>query len=163
MESEHLAAFENVRGQIGCCGIWCGSCPVGNGSLRKLTAKYEEVLHSHGLEHWAPEDLDYGEFVRALGVVKRVASCAGCRNGGGRDNCELRSCCESKAVRDCLECAGRSRCEHGHVLEHMRSGAGAAGLLVKDVSGSSSEQLTREWEAVVRSSWPSSVLFMEEA
>ena len=163
MEAEHLTAFENVRGQIGCCGIWCGSCVVGNESLRELTAKYEEVLRSDGLEHRAPEDLDYGEFARSLslGVVRRVASCAGCRKGGGRDDCELRSCCGSEGVRDCLECSKRSRCDHGGVLKHMRSGARAANLFVKDASGAD-EQLLEEWEALLRTRWPSSVLFMEE-
>jgi hypothetical protein len=161
MKSERLAAFENVRGQIGCCGIWCGSCAVGNGSLRTLTAKYEDVIQSHGLEHWAPDDLSYQEFIRALGAVRRVASCAGCRKGGGRDDCELRSCCGTKGVRDCIECPHRSNCEHSELLEHMRSGARAAGLFVKESIGSD-ELLLRDWETKVRSRWPSSILFAEE-
>lgn len=161
MKSEQLAAFENVRGQIGCCGIWCGSCAVGNGSLKRLTAKYEEVVESHGLKHWAPNDLDYKEFVRALGAVRRVASCAGCRKGGGRDDCELRSCCGTKGVSDCLECSERSNCDHHDLLEHMRSGARAAGLFVKEPMAPN-EALLRDWEAKIRSTWPSSVLFDEE-
>jgi hypothetical protein len=158
MKSERLAAFENVRGQIGCCGIWCGSCAVGNGSLRTLTAKYEAVIQSHGLEHWAPDDIDYKEFVRSLEAVRRVASCGGCRKGGGRDDCKLRSCCGSKGLKDCLECGERSACEHHDLLEHMRSGARAAGLFVKESIGPN-EPILREWETKVRSSWPSFVLF----
>ena len=34
--------LENVKDQIGYCGIWCGSCIVGNGALRELTRKYED-------------------------------------------------------------------------------------------------------------------------
>ena len=37
-------AFENVQGQIGFCGIWCGSCVVGNGTLKELTKRYEEII-----------------------------------------------------------------------------------------------------------------------
>jgi hypothetical protein len=161
METKRLTAFEKVRGQIGCCGIWCGSCAVGNGSLEALTAKYQRVLESYGLEHWAPDDLDYGEFARALVAVKRVASCDGCRKGGGRDDCELRSCCGSKGVSDCLDCPKRSDCEHHDLLERMRSGARGASLFVKEASGPN-KPLLEEWETAVRSSWPSSVLFNDD-
>ena len=45
------SAFENVQDQIGACGIWCGSCAVGNGSLRLASQRYSEVLEGHGIEH----------------------------------------------------------------------------------------------------------------
>jgi hypothetical protein len=32
--------FENVKSQIGFCGIWCGSCLGGNGAVLELTRKY---------------------------------------------------------------------------------------------------------------------------
>ncbi len=35
-------AFDRVKAQIGACGIWCGSCAVGNGSLRELSRRFEE-------------------------------------------------------------------------------------------------------------------------
>ena len=45
-----VESFEDVKGQIGCCGIWCGSCVVGNGALRELTRRYEEIVENYGLE-----------------------------------------------------------------------------------------------------------------
>lgn len=36
--------FDNVENQIGLCGIWCGSCPAGNGSVVELTRRYEEIV-----------------------------------------------------------------------------------------------------------------------
>jgi hypothetical protein len=59
-------AFENVREQIGFCGIWCGSCVVGNGTLRELTERCEEIIGAYGLEEWAPRDFDYKEFLKGL-------------------------------------------------------------------------------------------------
>jgi len=59
-------SFEGVRGQIGYCGIWCGSCVVGNGALRELTRRYEELVRAYGLEGWAPGNFDFGEFKKGL-------------------------------------------------------------------------------------------------
>jgi len=37
-------AFERVRDQVGFCGIWCGSCAVGNGSVGERGAELRELL-----------------------------------------------------------------------------------------------------------------------
>ncbi|NWG10261.1 hypothetical protein HXY33_00685 [Candidatus Bathyarchaeota archaeon] len=39
--------FENIKNQIGYCGIWCGSCLGGNGATQELTRKYAQVTQ-HG-------------------------------------------------------------------------------------------------------------------
>ena len=41
-----MKAFDNIKGLIGYCGIWCGSCVVSNGALRELTQRYEKLLES---------------------------------------------------------------------------------------------------------------------
>jgi hypothetical protein len=161
MGKPELEAFESVKDQIGYCGIWCGSCAVGNGSLSQLTTRYEEVLRSHGLQHWAPKDLDYEGLTRNLAVVNRIASCPGCLQGGGRENCELRACARGRDLEDCLACGERGQCRHGQVLEHMRSGARAAGLLVKD-QGDSNQSILGRWQAELKSKWPTLVLFVGE-
>ena len=67
--------FENVKDQIGYCGIWCGSCVVGNGTLRELTKRYEEIIKSYGLEHWAPKDFDFKEFMKGLASIETMPLC----------------------------------------------------------------------------------------
>lgn len=57
-------AYENVRAQIGYCGIWCGNCVVGNGALQKLAGQFESVLAGYGVAKGEPKDFDYAEFVR---------------------------------------------------------------------------------------------------
>ena len=54
-------AFKNVKNQIGYCGIWCGSCVVGNGVLEKLTQKYDEIINNYDVEAWGPKDFDFQE------------------------------------------------------------------------------------------------------
>ena len=78
MKPFDTAAFENVRNQLGYCGIWCGSCIVGNGVLRDLTRSYEELTTSHGLETFAPKDFDYAEFAKGLASIGRMDPCPGC-------------------------------------------------------------------------------------
>ena len=46
-------AFQNVKDQIGFCGIWCGSCVAGNGAVVELTRRFEEVVRKYNLEKWA--------------------------------------------------------------------------------------------------------------
>jgi hypothetical protein len=52
-------AFENIRNQIGRCGIWCGSCVVGNGALRDLSKRCEHIIGGYGVDEWGAEDMGF--------------------------------------------------------------------------------------------------------
>jgi len=155
-----LEAFESVKGQVGGCGIWCGSCALGNGSLRALIEGLETVLDSHGAEHWTPAEMDYGTFARGLESLKSAASCAGCRKNGGRDDCPLRSCSVERGLEDCADCPDFGSCENDELLQHMRTGAVEAGLFVRG-PGQDRTELLDGWTVHLRTSWPSSILFTE--
>ena len=99
MQTKH---FENVRNQIGFCGIWCGSCVVGNGALRELTKRYEKLIKDYGLEEWAPKDFDFKEFSKGLKSIQTLPLCEGCLKGGGRPNCEIRTCAQNKSIDGCV-------------------------------------------------------------
>ena len=101
MSKANLTAFECVKDQIGFCGIWCGSCVVGNGTLRELTVRYEEVTKAYGLKNWAPGDFDYDEFSKGLSSISDIPVCQGCLKGGGRDDCEIRACALGRNLEDC--------------------------------------------------------------
>ena len=152
-------AFENVKDQIGGCGIWCGSCAVGNGSLRALNDRFKDVLDSHGAEHWAPDDMDYAAFADGLARLREASACTGCRKGGGRDDCELRACSEEHGLSDCSACADFGACGHDELLELMGVGARDAGLFVRDPG--EDVDLTA-WIERLKGTWPSSILFAEE-
>ncbi len=155
------ASFENVKRQIGFCGIWCGSCVVGNGTLRDLTRRYEEMTTAYGLPHWAPEDFDHLEFSKGLRSIRGIPLCQGCLKGGGRDDCEIRACASSKGLHDCTECDELGVCEHAAIVEKMRSGARAAGLFVKE-DNSDNEDLIERWTHQLRTIWPCCIAFMSD-
>jgi hypothetical protein len=162
MDSRHRTqAFENVRDQIGSCGIWCGSCIVGNGALQELTRRYKELITVYNLDEWGPKDFDYGELLKGLESIEKVALCAGCLRGGGRDNCEMRSCAQHKNIGGCHECAGMAECKHIELLDHMRSAATKAGLFVntEDVDR---QQLVSNWTVRLITHWPCSILFADD-
>jgi hypothetical protein len=49
-------AFENVRNQIGYCGIWCGNCAVGNGTMRQMAKRCEHIVGGYGVDEWGATD-----------------------------------------------------------------------------------------------------------
>jgi len=152
--------FENVRNQIGFCGIWCGSCVVGNGALVELTSKYQEVVKNYGLDEWGPKDFDFKEFTRGLTSISSMALCQGCLKGGGRDNCEIRSCASRKNISDCGQCDQPLACKNLKILQHMRTGAQQAGLFV-NTEKADREILIQRWTVDLKNRWPSCVLFLE--
>jgi hypothetical protein len=156
-----LRDFDNVKGQIGRCGIWCGSCVVGNGTLKQLTGRYQKLIEAYGLRTWGPDDLDYDEFTKGLQSIQATPLCLGCLNGGGREECEIRLCASAKHADDCTECDAGSDCDHAEILEQMRSGALAAGLSVRS-DRADRDELLKQWVAELASKWPCSLLFEDE-
>jgi hypothetical protein len=154
-------AFENVRDQIGACGIWCGSCVAGNGALRELTKKYEQVIKAYGLQEWGPKEFDFREFMRGLTSIQTMPLCQGCRKGDGKPNCEFRPCTQNKGIEDCSQCDRPSVCEHSQALEKMQTGALSAGLLVKTEKADPKKLIT-EWTSELKGKWPHSILFISD-
>ena len=151
----------NVKDQIGYCGIWCGSCAVGNGALAELTSRYEKTLAAYGLREWVPGDFDHPGFSRALDTIRSFSTCPGCVRGGGRDNCEIRTCALEKGLSTCGGCSAGPACEPKELLGKMRSGATAAGLFVKTGMEDPGRAIAR-WESEMQRKWPSSILFIKD-
>ena len=127
-------AIDNVFDQMGFCGIWCGGCAVGTSALMELAGRYRELCESHGLGHWGAAEFDYAEFLKGLDSISRLPGCRGCLQGGGRPDCEMRACATERGLRACSFCPDAGGCQHASALEHMRSGAKGAGLLVAERS-----------------------------
>jgi hypothetical protein len=157
-----LEAFENVKDQFGACGIWCGSCAVGNGTLRELTRRFDALTVAYGLREWAPTDFDYGEFSQGLASIQALAPCPGCARGGGREDCEIRACASRLGLDDCSLCPEPAASEHAAIVETMRSGALAAGLNVK-TGEAGRDELVDRWTADLAKWWPCRILFDDSA
>jgi hypothetical protein len=152
--------LENVIPQVGRCGIWCGSCVVGNGALMGLAQRYREMVQAHGLKEWGAAGFDYGEFIKGLECVAKLHICPGCLSGGGRDDCPLRQCVHQHELDSCVECGEFSDCEHAVLLEYMRSGARRAGLTVIDAPADS-ERLRAAAESALTDRWWWRALFAD--
>jgi hypothetical protein len=161
MSNRNTNAYENVRDQIGFCGIWCGSCVVGNGTLKTLTEKYKEMITAYRLLEWAPKDFDHTEFSHGLTSIQRNPVCPGCLKGGGRKECEIRRCASERGLTDCTLCDEFGECEHRNIIDKMRSGALAAGLFVKAL-GTDNQELIRDWSHRLERRWPCCILFDEQ-
>jgi len=149
-------AFENVRDQIGFCGIWCGSCPAGNGVIMELTRKYEETVKKNNLEKCAPKEFDYKEFAKGLASIQAMSSCPGCMKGGGSSKCKIRICALGKGFSDCSSCDQLIICRNFEELEKSHPS------IKVDLSGIKNEnrkELVRKWFEGLREKWPYCVLF----
>jgi hypothetical protein len=150
--------FDNVKTQIGACGIWCGSCVAGNGALQVLTQKYAKIIADYGLEQWAPKDFDFKEFRKGLASIQKIPLCPGCLKGGGRDDCEIRICVTHKKINNCSECHEAEKCSNAELLNKMRTGAKEAGLFTKK-ERADHQKILEEWSRLLKDMWPSSILF----
>jgi hypothetical protein len=154
-------SFQNVKDQIGFCGVWCGSCVVGNGALRELTKRYEQVIKAYGLEEWGPKEFDFREFRKGLTSIQNMPLCQGCRKGDGKPNCEFRACALSKGIEECSDCDQATVCMYSEALKKMREGAFRAGLDVK-TDKIDSRKLIERWTAELMSKWPHLILFLSD-
>jgi hypothetical protein len=151
--------FENVKNQIGHCGIWCGSCIAGNGALRELTKRYDEVIKAYGIEEWAPKDFDFKELVKDLASIQAMPLCEGYLKGGGNPNCEIRKCALSKNIAECSECDQLKSCKNLEAIDKMRTGAIQAGLFVR-TENVNRQKLMEKWTTELKNKWPSCILFL---
>ena len=147
---------ENVRDQIGFCGIWCGSCVAGNGALLELAKRFEQTAKGYRLEKWAPKDFDFNEFMRGLASIQKMPSCKGCRQGGGNQKCTIRMCAVEKNVNDFSQCSQLMQCSNFAGIEREKSGRKEGLLKIKNRKR---EELIAEWTNEIKTKWPHCLVF----
>lgn len=154
--------FENVKNQIGFCGIWCGSCLGGNGATLELTRRFEQSI-KHGqlaLEKWAPKEFNFKELMKQLAYILAMPNCPGCRKGGGNSNCKIRICALSKGVTDCSQCDQLSACKNFEELEesHPKIKEGLA-----EIRNKGHVAVISKWMNESKAKWPHCLLLCESA
>jgi hypothetical protein len=148
-------AFENVKGQIGRCGIWCGSCVVGNGTLKTLARRCEHLIGGYGVDKWGAKNFDGKEFMKGLSEIQALPVCQGCLKGGGNDTCKIRPCVSNKKISDCMECDERKTCENAEALQKVRTGALRVGMLARtEEDKADPQELIRKWTAEITGRCP---------
>jgi len=147
--------FQNVRNQIGFCGIWCGSCAAGNGAIIELTRKYEEVVKNHNLEKWAPKTFDFKQFMKGLTSIQVMPSCPGCQKGGGPPACRIRICALEKSVADCGQCDRLVECRNFEQLEKSHPKIKEELMKIENVDR---KELIEKWISELKTKWPHCIL-----
>ena len=149
--------FENVKEQIGYCGIWCGSCAAGNGAIVKLAKGFDELVRKYELENWVPKNFDFKEFAKGLSSIQAMSVCPGCRKGGGLPNCRIKVCASSKKMVDCSRCGQLMECRNFIFME--KDHPKIKEELMK-VNKGNREGLIAKWTNELRTKWPHCILFL---
>jgi hypothetical protein len=151
-----VKAFENVKNQIGFCGIWCGSCGAGNGAIQELAKRFEEIVKNYELEKWVPKEFDFKEFMKGLACTQSTPLCIGCQKGGGPPTCKVRICALGKGILDCSQCDQLIECKNFEQLEKSH-------LKIKqdlmEIKKRSRPALIEKWMGELKSRWPHCILF----
>jgi hypothetical protein len=108
-------AFNTVKDQAGPCGITCGTCVLGNGTIAETAGKTKGYIAGYGIKEWAPlvpggAEIDWAETEKALEWMTKYAGCQGCEKGGGPPSCAIRPCANEKGIQLCSQCSELDGC-----------------------------------------------------
>jgi hypothetical protein len=107
------------------------------------------------------KDFDYNKLKKELASIQEVAFCSGCLKGGGRTDCEMRSCASNKKIDDCCRCDEFMTCKNSELLQKMREGARGANLLVKD-KNVDQQEFTEKGINELKKRFPSCILLCDK-
>lgn len=149
--------FENVKNQIGFCGIWCGSCTAGNGTIQEFASRFEKISKKAKgqLEKWVPKEFDFKEFMKGLTCIQAMSLCPGCKKGGGPPTCTIRICALDKGMTDCSQCDQLKECTNFEQLE--KSHPKIKGDLM-EIKSKGRPELIEKWMGELKSKWPHCIL-----
>jgi hypothetical protein len=153
LKTEH---FENVKGQIGYCGLWCGGCAAGNGAIVEHAREFNELVRIFELEKWVPKDFDFKEFTKGLESIQAMSVCPGCQKGGGLPDCQIKDCASERKKANCGQCGQLMQCRNFKFLEKDNSTI-RDGLL--QLKNGDREALMQKWTQELKSKWPHYILF----
>jgi len=148
-------AFQNVKDQIGFCGVWCGSCPAGSGAIMELTRIYEEIVKKNKLEKWVPKDFDFKEFMKGLSSIQKMTPCSGCHNGGGNPTCAVRICAQKRNILNCSQCSELLICKNFKDLEKSHPRIKEDLKKIKDFD---QNKLVEKWTDELKGEFPFCIL-----
>ena len=136
----------DVKKQVGHCGITCGTCFLGNGSVANSAKQTLNYINMIGIKEWAslvPEgsDLDWDETEKTLNWMTKYAYCEGCEKGGGPPNCAIRICAKEKEYDLCNMCSELGDCTK---FDWLGDGAAALKQNLKENIGKSKKELVEQ-------------------
>lgn len=121
---------------MGPCGIACGTCDIGNGTLAETAAKLRGFIEYYEVPTWAKaipggDGIEFDALIRALEWMKGNLLCVGCEEGGGPPKCPIRECASKRGYELCSQCPDLDPCDKFNWLgdpeslkERLRRGRG---------------------------------------
>ena len=100
------------------CGLYCPDCIPSKGELFSLIEKVDILLEDLHFEEYAalksksyPKMQQYSVFSEVLKEIKFLQCHEPCSSGGGKNKCNIRSCCLGNNLEGCWECGERNSCD----------------------------------------------------
>ncbi len=104
-----------LRNQVAPCGITCGTCVLGNGTITGAAEKMITYINDYGIKDWAPNlpegsEINWDDTQKTMEWLILNASCSGCEAGGGPPDCAIRICSGEKEITLCNMCEELEDC-----------------------------------------------------
>jgi hypothetical protein len=104
-----------VKDQVAPCGLRCGECNLGNGSVAETAINLKKYIQTYGLPSWAHElpggvNIDFKLLDQNLIWLASFLKCPGCIRGGGNPDCPIRLCSKEKGLSSCAQCDDLKAC-----------------------------------------------------
>ena len=104
-----------VKDQVAPCGLKCGECGLGNGTVAENALNLKRDLEQYGVSQWAPlvpggKDVDFVLLGKNLTWIGEMIGCPGCLRGGGNPECPIRLCSKERGMTSCGQCTDLKEC-----------------------------------------------------
>lgn len=104
-----------VFNQVAPCGITCGTCVLGDGTIVDAAEKMITYINGYGIKDWAPttpggSEINWDETQKTMKWLTQNAHCIGCEMGGGPPDCAIRLCSKEKGYTLCNMCEELETC-----------------------------------------------------
>jgi len=106
----------SLENQVGPCGITCGTCFLGSGTMAKTMGEASHYINMSDIKEWSSQvpggsEINWVETEKALDWMQKYAYCAGCEAGGGPPDCSIRLCAFERGYELCSQCNELDTCE----------------------------------------------------
>jgi hypothetical protein len=108
-------AYANVKDQVAPCGIKCGECDMGNGTVTETALNMRNFIARYDVDKWAGlvpggKDVNFDQLNKNLIWLEESMGCPGCLRGGGNPECPIRLCSKEKGYSSCAQCSDLKTC-----------------------------------------------------
>ncbi len=117
----------NELEKTGFCGLHCGDCAFGQGTVPDLARDLRKQLRECRFDKVAEtipfkEFQDYGKCYEVLGAMVKLR-CGGCRTSARSKFCRVAECARRKDFDGCWECGDFAECKKLQFLEPVHGDA----------------------------------------